>query len=60
MGLNLRSFDFLNIECSGTPTYIGGPFAQEIVDYLALRGFKQDSPIEAHNDVFFVKERMWK
>lgn len=56
MGKYLPMFDFLNIECSGEPTYIGGPTAQEVVHYLEERGFKQDSPIEPHNDIMFIRK----
>lgn len=55
-GEYLNGFKMLNIECSGVPTYIQGPLADEIIEYLSLYGFKQDSPVEPHNDVFFIKE----
>lgn len=52
---HLHSFKYLSVELSGTPTYIKGPTAQEVIDYLKIYGFKQDSPVEAHNDVFFIR-----
>jgi FkbM family methyltransferase len=52
----LTEFKMLNVECSGEPTYEGGPTANEIIAYLKERGFTQDSPVEAHNDVMFVRE----
>lgn len=56
-GSDLGKLDFLNIECSRVPLYEGGCAAQEVIDYLALFGFQQDSPIEDHNDIKFIHER---
>lgn len=48
-------FDYLNIELSREPLYEGGVPAQQVVDWLRDRGFDQDSPIESHDDVMFVR-----
>lgn len=56
MGQYLRYFKFLNIECSGEPTYIDGPSAEKIIDYVKKFGFVQDSPIEPHNDIMFIRK----
>lgn len=58
MGFYLEAFDFLNIECSEKPFYKGAPAAGEIIDWLAKAGFEQDSPIEPHNDIFFIKKAL--
>lgn len=55
-GESLQYFSYLNIECSERPTYRDQAPAQEVVDFLAARGFRQDSPIQTHDDIFFVKE----
>ena len=55
-GKYLSYFNMLNIELSRKPVYEGGKPAQEVVDWLATQGFKQDSPIEEHDDVFFIRE----
>lgn len=57
MGSHLDNFEMLNIECSGKPTYVNGPSAQDIVDFLEAWGFDQDTPIEPHNDIMFVKRK---
>jgi len=56
MGNKIKKFDFLNIELSGEPTYIDGPDAQTVIDYLKTFNFIQDSPIEPHNDVIFIRK----
>lgn len=56
MGELLKGFKFLNIECSEKPVYRDSASGQEIVDFLKTMGFKQDSPMEVHNDVFFIRE----
>ena len=52
----LTGFTYLNIECSQEPVYRGGARADEVIDYLRRYGFKPITPIEAHNDILFVKE----
>jgi FkbM family methyltransferase len=54
-GEQLAHFDFLNIECSRVPLYVGGAPAQEVIDYLAEQGFDQDTPIVDHDDIMFVR-----
>lgn len=51
----LKQFKFLSIELSETPVYKGEHSAQKVIDYLVTQGFTQDSPIQSHNDVFFVR-----
>jgi FkbM family methyltransferase len=55
-GDRLDGFHYLNIECSEVPVYVGEASAREVIDFLAERGFRQDSPIEPHNDIMFVRE----
>jgi FkbM family methyltransferase len=52
----LHQFKCLNIECSRTPIYAGEAPAQEVVDWLAERGFTAITPIEDHNDILFVRD----
>jgi FkbM family methyltransferase len=54
-GKYLQEFSFLSIELSSTPVYEGEHSAQEVCDWLAEQGFTQDSEIQSHNDVFFIK-----
>jgi len=54
-GPHLEKMDCLNIECSREPIYEGGAPAREILTWLAIRGFDAITPIEAHNDILFVK-----
>ena len=58
MGHLLLGFKFLNIECSMNVDhgYEGAPAAEEIIDYVAEFGFRQDSPICEHDDIMFLKE----
>jgi len=49
-------FKYLNIECSGAPVYIGGPTAQEVINYLEDYGFKQKTKIQDHNDIMFIRK----
>lgn len=56
IGEHIKYFDFLNIECSGKPSYINGPLADMVVAYLDQQGFSQDTPIEDHNDIMFIKK----
>lgn len=54
-GKLLKGFKYLNIECSSEPVYKGSASGYEIAEYLDAWGFDQDSPMEVHNDVFFIK-----
>ena len=51
-------FPFWSIECSADPIYIGGWPAREVVSFMDKNGFIQDSPIEPHNDVFFIDKKI--
>ena len=55
-GDELRRFNLINVELSREPVYLDGRPAQEVADWLVEQGFKQDSPIEEHDDVFFIRE----
>lgn len=56
MGIYLQHFSYLNIECSEKPVYQNSQSASEIISFLKKQGFKQDSPIEEHNDIMFIRE----
>lgn len=56
MGDFIKNFEFLNIELSGKPRYVGGVDAKEVIAYLDKMGFRQESPIEDCNDVFFIRK----
>lgn len=55
-GDTLQSVNMINVELSREPVYHGGRPAQEVADWLIKQGFLQDSPIETHDDVFFIRE----
>jgi hypothetical protein len=55
-GLRLRGFKMLSVECSIDPVYAGGAPASEVEAYLSEMGFIRKSPLEVHNDVFWVRE----
>jgi FkbM family methyltransferase len=55
-GKQLQAFDFLNIECSAVPLYVGEAPASAVIDYLSLQGFEQDTPIQAHDDIMFIRK----
>ena len=52
----LSRFDFVSVECSRVPLFHGEKSAQEIIDYLSVFDFIQDSPIEDHNDIMFIRK----
>lgn len=52
----LQNFKYLSVELSSVPVYSGEHSAQQIVDYLVSQGFTQDSEIQSHNDVFFIRK----
>ena len=52
----LDTINLINVELSRVPVYHGGKPAQEVADWLVSRGFVQDSPIEEHDDVFFIRK----
>ena len=55
-GSMLGSFKYLNIECSREPLYEGSAAAAEVIGFLKSHGFEQDSPVEAHNDIMFIRQ----
>lgn len=55
-GQLLESFNYLVVECSETPIYRGGASAREVIDFLAERGLRQDSPVQSHDDIFFIRD----
>jgi len=54
-GERLKGFRMLSIECSIDPVYVGEAPASEVEAYLASMGFERKTPLEVHNDVFFVR-----
>ena len=60
MGKYLEKLKYLSVELSDTPVYVGEHPAQEVVDWLVKQGFTQDSEIQSHNDVFFVRSDIKK
>lgn len=57
-GKLITEFNYWSIECSRVPVYKGGASGKEIVDFMASHGFIQDSPMEDHNDVFFISSKI--
>lgn len=55
MGDRLKFIDLLSVELSDEPLYDGETRASDVCDYLVSQGFMQVTPIERHNDVFFVR-----
>ncbi len=55
-GNYLDEIDMISVECSRKPIYENGVPASEVIKFLVNKGFKQDSPIEDHNDIFFVRK----
>lgn len=51
----LKQFKFLSVELSAVPVYHGEHPGQEVIDWLVGQGFTQDTPLQSHNDVFFVR-----
>jgi FkbM family methyltransferase len=54
-GAYLEYFDFLCVELSAAPLYVGELPAEEVVRFLDRRGFRQVTPIEQHEDVLFIR-----
>lgn len=54
-GERLKGFPMLSIECSIDPVYVGEAPASEVEAYLDSMGFERKTPLEVHNDVFFVR-----
>lgn len=59
MGAWLGDFECLSIECSERAIYIGGVPASDVIDYLKQYNFIQDSPIEEHNDIMFLRKDIY-
>ncbi len=51
----LKEFKYLSVELSDVPVYEGEHAGQEVIDWLVKQGFTQDSPLQSHNDVFFIR-----
>lgn len=51
----LMNFKYLSIELSETPVYEGETPAHDVCSWLTNIGYTQDSPIQSHNDVMFVR-----
>jgi FkbM family methyltransferase len=56
MGDLLINFEFLCVELSAKPMYVGEAEAQTIVDSLARKGYVRITDIREHDDVLFIKE----
>lgn len=54
-GKLLKRFKFISVELSETPVYHGEHPGQEVIDWLVKQGFTQDTQLQPHNDVFFVR-----
>ncbi|HWZ65613.1 MAG TPA: FkbM family methyltransferase [Patescibacteria group bacterium] len=54
-GSLLRGFKYISVELSETPVYEGEHPGQEVIDWLVKQGFTQDTPLQSHNDVFFIR-----
>ena len=56
-GVCLDPINMISVELSRVPLYEGEAPAAEVCDWLGERGFMRISPIEDHNDVFFIHRR---
>ena len=56
MGEHLSGFKYLSVELSEIPVYFGEHPAAEVCEWLDTQGFNRDSPIQTHDDVFFIRE----
>lgn len=54
-GALLQNFKFLSVELSTDPVYRGEHPGAEVATWLVEQGFTQDTPLQSHNDVFFVR-----
>jgi FkbM family methyltransferase len=55
-----RYFDLLVVECSQKPVYDGEPSAEEVINWLQEREFRQWTPIQEHDDILFIHNRIYK
>lgn len=58
-GKYINGFHFLVVECSAKPVYDGEASAEEVINYLASKGFMQLTPIEEHDDIIFKRRGLW-
>ena len=56
-GEYLDSIEMISVELSRVPLYEGEATAAEVCEWLEERGYMRISPIEDHNDVFFIHRR---
>lgn len=59
-GNRLETIDMISVELSDKPLYYGELAACNVVDWLSLKGFMQVTPIEKHNDVFFLRRHLYR
>lgn len=59
-GKLLKNFKFLTVELSDKPIYKGEHAGQEVIDWLDKQGFKQNSPLVSHDDVFFIRKDIYE
>ncbi len=52
----LNGFKYLVVECSDPPIYESEAPAQEVIDFLRGKEFKQMTPTLSHNDILFLKQ----
>jgi FkbM family methyltransferase len=53
---HIQDFDYFVVEVSASPLYRGEAYAEEVVRYLEMMGFRAISPIPRHDDMWFVKK----
>lgn len=58
-GRYLGGFHFLVVECSAHPVYDGEASAEEVINYLASKGFVQLTEIKEHDDILFKRRGLW-
>ena len=54
-GKLINKFKYYIIECSKTPIYKGEATAREVVEFMIKNGFTQDTPIQLHDDIMFIR-----
>jgi len=57
-GKLLQQFKFLSVELSEVPVYTKEHPGQEVIDWLATKGFKQECPLTSHDDVMFINTEL--
>lgn len=58
-GSRLDQIEMLSVELSREPLYDGEAYADGVCVWLSEKGFTRISPIEDHNDVFFVRRSVY-